>query len=133
VAALALAAPSLAASPSEWAKSADKICARANAEIDKIPQPTSTKTLVAGSEKILEIGKRQTSDLAKLRRPSGDASAIAKLIGYYEQQVGIVKGLIDALKHDDKAKVQKLIGQGDELDDKADSLVTKLGAKKCAE
>ena len=133
VGALAFAAPSFAASPSEWAKSADKICAKANAEIEKIAEPTSAKTLIAGTEKVLEIGKRQTSDLAKLKRPSGDASAIAKLIGYYEQQAGVVRSLIDAVKREDKAKLQKLVEQGDELDDKADSLVKKLGAKRCAE
>ena len=132
VAALALAAPSFAASTSDWAKSADKICARANADIDKLPQPTSVKSLIASTEKFLEIGKRQTSDLAKLKRPSGDAAAIAKLVGYYEQQVGVVKSLIDALKHGDQAKTQKLITQGDALDASAKSLAKKLGAKTCA-
>ena len=133
VGALALAAPSFAASPSEWVKSADKICARTNAEIAKIPQPTSTKTLIASSGTFLAIGKRQTGDLAKLKRPSGDAAAIAKLIGYYEQQVGVVTGLIAALQQDDKAKVQKLVAQGGALDATAKSLVKKLGAKNCAE
>ena len=132
VAALALAAPSFAASTSDWSKAADKICAKAHAEIAKLPQPTSAKSLIASTEKFMEIGKRQTSDLAKLKRPSGDASSIAKLIGYYEQQMGIVKSLIDAIKREDQAKMKKLIDQGDEFDDKAGSLVTKLGAKKCA-
>ena len=132
VAALAFAAPSFAASTSDWAKSADKICAKANADVEKLPRPTSVKSLIASTEKFLEIGKRQTSDLAKLKRPSGDAAAIKKLLGYYEQQAGVVKSLIDALKHEDKAKVQKLIDKGDEYDDKAGSLATKLGAKTCA-
>lgn len=132
VGALALAAPSFAASPSEWAKSADKICAKANADVAKLPQPTSTKSLIASTEKFLEIGKRQTSDIAKLKRPAADAAAIAKLVGYYEKQVGVVKGLLDALKHNDLTKAQKLITQGDALDASAKSLVKKLGAKTCA-
>ena len=133
VGALALAAPAFAASTSEWSKSADKICARTNAEIDKIPEPDSTKTLISGTEKILELGKRQTSDLAKLKRPSGDASTIAKLVGVYERQVGVVKSLIDALKHDDRAKVKTLLAQGNDLQSKAKRLARKLGALRCAQ
>ena len=78
---LAFAAPAFAASTSDWSKLADKICARTNAELDKIPEPDSIRTLISGTEKILELGKRQTSDLAKLKRPSGDASTIAKRCG----------------------------------------------------
>ena len=133
VGALALAAPALAASTSDWSTSADKICARTNAAIDKIPEPDSTKTLISGTEKILELGKRQTGDLAKLKRPSGDAATIAKLVGVYEQQVGIVKSLIAVLKHDDQAKVKTLLAKGNDLESKAKSLARKLGAKKCAE
>ena len=130
---LAFVAPAFAASTSDWSKSADKICARTNAEIDKIPEPDSTRTLISGTEKILELGKRQTSDLAKLKRPSGDASTIAKLVGVYERQLGVVKSLIAALKHDDQAKVKTLLAQGNDLESKAKSLAGKLGAKKCAE
>jgi len=132
VGALALAAPTFAASPSEWAKSADKICAKAKSDIDKIAKPTSTKELISSSEKIMKIGKSQTKDLKKLKRPSGDAAAIEKLIGYYEQQVDVVKDLIDAVKHEDKSKLEKTIKKGDELNKSAESLATKLGAKKCA-
>ena len=83
--------------------------------------------------RFLAIGKRQTSDLAKLKRPAGDAKAIAQLIGYYEQQADIVESLIDALEGGDEARAKKLLEQGDEPDDKADSLVAKLGARRCAE
>lgn len=130
--ALALAAPAFAASASDWSKSADKICARTDAAIDKIPAPDSAKSLISGTERVLELGGRQTSDLAKLKRPSGDASNIAKLVGIYEQQLGILKSLIAALKHDDQAKAESLLAQGNDLEGKAKSLARKLGAKKCA-
>ena len=68
-----------------------------------------------------------------MKRPAGDAKAIAQLIGYYEQQVGIVESRIDALEDGDGARAKNLIEQGDEPDDKADSLVKKLGAGRCAE
>ena len=45
----------------------------------------------------------------------------------------IVESLIDALEGGDEARAKKLLEQGDEPDDKADSLVAKLGARRCAE
>ncbi len=132
VGALAFAAPSFAASPSEWAKSADKICARANAELDKIPQPTTVALLIRASEKFQEVGKRQADDLAKLKRPSGDAAAIGKVVDSYEQQVGLVKGLIAALKKNDQKKVKALVTQGDALAVVAAKIVKGLGAANCS-
>ncbi len=131
VGALAFAAPSFAASASDWSKSADRICARTNADIDRILEPDSTKTLIAGTEKILALGKRQTSDLAELKRPSGDATTIAQLVGIYEQQIGSIKALIAALKRDDQVKVKAVLAQGNALESRANALATKLGAKKC--
>lgn len=133
VGALACAAPSFAASASDWSKAADKICARTNADIDKIPEPDSTKALIAGTEKILAFGARQTSDLAKLKRPSGDATTIAQLVGIYEQQIGSIKALIAALRRDDQVKVKAVLAQGNALESRAKALAAKLGAKKCAE
>ena len=132
IGALAFAAPTFAAAPSEWAKSADKICATANAELDKIAQPATTKALITASEKFLTIGKRQTDDLAKLKRPSGDAAAIGKVVGIYKQQIGLVKGLIAALKQNDSKKVKTLVTQGDALAAIAATAVKGLGAAKCA-
>ena len=133
VGALTFAAPSFAAAASDWSKSADRICARTSADIDRIPEPNSTKTLISASEKILELGKRQTSDLAKLKRPPGDAATIAQLVGVYEQQIGVVKALIAALRRDDQVKVKAALAQGNALESKTKALATKLGAKKCAE
>ena len=133
VGALACAAPSFAASASDWSKAADRICARTNADIDRIPEPDSTKTLIAATEKILALGARQTSDLAKLKRPSGDATTIAQLVGIYEQQIGIIKTLIAALRRDDQVKAEAVVAQGNALESKAMALARKLGAKKCAE
>ena len=133
VAALAFAAPAFAAAVSDWSKSADRICARTNADIDRIPDPDSTKTLISATEKILELGKRQTSDLAKLKRPSGAAATIAQLVGISEQQIGVIKTLIAALRRDDQVKAEAVVAQGNALESKAMALARKLGAKKCAE
>ena len=130
--ALALAAPSFAASASDWSKSANKICATANAELDRIQQPKTTPELIAASEKFLEIGKRQTGDLAKLKRPSADAAAIGKVVGIYQQQVGLVEGLIAALRKNDQKQVKALVNQGDALAVTAAKLVKGLGAAECA-
>ena len=88
--------------------------------------------LIRASEKFQEVGKRQTDDLAKLKRPSRDAAAIGKVVGIYEQQVGLVKGLIAALKKNDQKKVKTLVTQGDALAVTAAKIIKALGAANCA-
>ena len=130
--ALAFAAPSFAASASDWSKSADKICDRANAALDKIAQPKSTPELIAASERFLEVGKQQAADLAKLKRPPADAAAIGKVVGIYEQQAGLVNGLLAALRKNDQKAVKTLVARGDALEVTAAKIVKGLGAAKCA-
>ncbi len=130
---LAFATPAGAASAADWSKSADAICAKYDKETAKIASPTSSKSLIAASEQLVAIGKRRSSELAKLKRPSGDAAAIGKLLGTFEQQVAMVKSLIDAVKHDDKEKIKQVMAHGSSLNDSAVSLAKKLGARKCAD
>ena len=130
---LAFATPAGAASVSDWSKSADVICAKYDKETAKIASPTSSKSPIAASEQLVAIGKRRSSELAKLKRPSGDAAAIGKLLGYSEQQVAMVKSLIDAVKHDDTERIRKVMAHGSSLNDSAVTLAKKLGARKCAD
>ena len=81
----------------------------------------------------MAIGKRRSSELAKLKRPSGDAAAIGKLLGYFEQQVAMVKSLIDAVKRDDTERMRKVMAHGSSLNDSAVTLAKKLGARKWAD
>ena len=135
VAAFALAAPSLAlaASPSAWAKAADRICAKANADTDRIKEPKTAKEFVTATEQAIAIGVRQTNALAKLPRPAAEAAAIGRYIAAQNVLVGIAGQLIAALKANDAKKGTALLKQGEAVRDPAKALVGRLGAPACAE
>ena len=129
---LALAAPSFAGLASDWSKSADAICVRYHKEAVRIAQPTSSKSLITASQALAAIEQRKTRDLAKLRRPAGEAAAIGKLIGFFEQQVVMLRNLIDAVKRDDGARIKEVMAEGSAQNESAVRLAKKLGAVKCA-
>lgn len=131
VGALAFAAPACTASPSAWARSADAICVRYGKEAAKIAPPTSSKSLIAASGRLAAIEQRRTSELARLKRPPADAAAIARLIGAFEQQVGTLRSLIDAVKHDDGARIKQVMADGSAQNESTVSLAKRLGAAKC--
>jgi len=134
VAAFALAAPSLAlaASPSAWAKAADRICAKANADTDRIKEPKTAKEFVTATEQAIAIGIRQTNALAKLPRPAAQAAAIGRYIAAENELVGIANQLVAALKANDEKKLTALMARGDAVRNPAKALVRRLGAPACA-
>ena len=130
--ALAFAAPALSATPTTaWAKSANALCKSASAEIDQIKDPETMADLIKGTQKVLAIASRTTTAMTKLPRPAAQRTDIAKLIGYYNQQLGVLRNLIAALKANDQAKGEKIIAQGDVLEDKINATAKKLGASDC--
>ena len=135
VAALALAAPSLAAGPSAWAKSADSICKKYEKKIGEISEPKSLKEAIADNEKFLGFRTAQTKEIAKLSRPAADKADIAKLLGYYDQEIDVVKRLIAALKTNDERKNEKkmssIIVEGASIANKRKSIAKQLGAVGC--
>ena len=135
VAALALVAPALAvaASPSAWAKAANKICTQANADIDKIKEPKTAKEFAAATEQAVAIGARQTKALAKLPRSAAEASAIGRYIAAENELVGIVRQLIAAVQASDEKQGTALISRGDAVRAPAKAIARKLGAPACAE
>ena len=132
VAALALAAPSLAASPSAWAKSADAICAKYDKEVARVPEPKSLKEAISSTEKLLSFGMKQMQETAKLPRPAADKASIDRLIDYYGQQIDVVKRLVAVLKANDEKKMNAVIAEGNAINAKMDALAKKLGAVGCA-
>lgn len=135
VAGLALAAPSLAlaAAPSAWVKAANKICAQANADTDKIKEPKTAKEFITATGQAIAIGVRQTNALAKLPRPAAEAAAIGRYIASQNELVGIAHQLMAAVKANDEQKVTALIARGDAVRAPAKAIVRKLGAPACAE
>ena len=125
-------ATAVAATPSAWARAADAVCVRYGKEAARIAPPTSSKSLIAASERLAAVEQRRAGELAKLQRPAGDSAAIAKLIGAFEEQVAVLRGLIAAVKHNDETRIKQLLADGSRQNEQAAALARKLGAARCA-
>jgi hypothetical protein len=132
-AALALAGPVFAGSPSAWAKAADAICKKSNKEIDKVAEPTSKKEFLEATGRVLEIAKRVVKDVARLPRPSRDAETIATLLGYVDKQFAVVERLVSAVKKGDSSAMEQLLAEGDRIDGVVKKLRKRLGLKECGQ
>ena len=134
VAALALAAPSLssAAPPSGWAKAADALCAKANADSKKLPVPKTAKERISVIEQSIVIGDRLATALAKLPRPAHEAAEIAKLVGIYKQAVALLRNVVVALRANDPARVDRELARAGVIGRSFNTSATKLNALRCA-
>lgn len=134
--ALLAAAPSVAgaaaaASPSEWAKSANAICLKAQGLVAKVPQPTTSQEEIAAFSTILGYIRQQNDGLRKLPRPKQSASDIATLLSLYDKQAGFIGGIIAGMQSGNASGIEAARRQGNALNPKVLALAKKLGAKYC--
>ena len=135
VVALALVAPSLsaAAPPSAWARAADALCAKADADSRKLPVPRTAKQRIATIEKSIVIGNRLADALARLPRPAADAAEIAKLVAIYRQAVALLRNVVTALRANDTARVDKELARASVIGRSFSLSAEKLSALGCAQ
>ena len=134
VVAVALLGPSLAAAapPSAWAKAADALCVKANADVRKLPAPKTAKEEIAAIEKSIAISDRLARALAKLSRPAAEAAEIAKLIGVHRQTIAYLRNVVKALRANDPARADKEMARANVLGRSFSISATKLNALRCA-
>ena len=134
-AAAALAAPALsaAAPPSAWARSADALCLKANADSSKLPTVNTSKGRIATIEGSIVIGDRLANALAKLPRPAADAAAIAKLVGVYRQAVALMRDVVVAMRVDDSDRLDRDLDRATLISASFSSAAKRLGALHCAQ
>lgn len=114
-----------------WSKDATAICKRYGKQIDALPEPKTLDEAAASTLKILDLATRQTNEIAKLSKPAKDAKTIDELLGYWRQQLGVVKDMAAAMKKADQAAVSSLMAKGDGIDKKVTALGKKLGVNDC--
>jgi hypothetical protein len=83
----------------------------------------------------VRIGATETSELAAVPRPS-DATRqiIASLVANYKQSVKMLRDqLIPALERNDLTTLARLAASGQQMNARANTLATELGARVCTE
>lgn len=127
----ALAARTVPAAGGTWGKAANPVCKRYSKEIDKLPSPSNPSEAAASTQKVYEIAKRQTNELAKLPRAAGEDADVKALIGLWRQELGVVQQMVLAMKRSDTKAVNAIVAQGRKIDVKVQALGKKLGAADC--
>lgn len=119
------------AAAASWSKDANAICKKYGKQIDAIPEPQSYEEAAASTLKIYGIAKKQTAEIGKLAKPSKDARSIDELLGYWKQQLAVVKDMAAAMKKADEKAVAAIMAKGDAIDEKVNALGKKLGIPEC--
>lgn len=126
----ALAAPN--ASSATWAGAATSICKRYGAEVDKVKEPKTMLEAADSTQAVYVIASKQTREIAKLERPAATAADIAKLIGLWNQQLGVVKQMVTAFRTQNEGLAKTLIAKGTAIDTQVKALGKKLGVSACS-
>ena len=119
----------------DWAAQANAICAKANDDIDALPEPESldiSQAASAGGEAV-DISQRQLRELQQLTPPADDRPRIKRLLRIYAQQNDVAEELFGAIRVGDVSGLQVHIDALRRLGKSGDDLANRLGASTCAE
>ena len=133
----ALAAPigAMAASPTKasWANAANTICARANAQVERLPSPTSSRILVSDLRAVGTIATRASASLAAIPEPASELRQIEAFLAIGRRQTALsLHKLLPALQNDDSAAALRLTRQIAALGSQYNAKARALGAHACA-
>ena len=120
-------------SRADYVKQINEICRDGNAQLAKIPEPTSTAglaTYVADAKKITTAGvdKMEALDPPKSLEADHDAQ-----VADGRKIITLADDLATAAKAGDEAELQRLSEQGSKLDEASDKRAERIGAGDCAD
>ena len=117
-----------------WARAANAVCAAVNADVRKLPAPTSGAALVADLRAIVRLSVDERAKLAAIARPAGDRASITRLLTILRTQNTIFSSqLIPALRRNDTVAATRLFRKNDRLGTEFNAIARRLGAQVCAE
>ncbi len=118
---------------SSWARAANAICTKGNAEIRALPALSSAAVLISDLTKAEQIEVSEDAKFARLEAPSSERATVAALLANdRSSETLIVKQLVPALKRGDSSSASTFNAKGQRLSDAYNALARKLGATVCA-
>ena len=135
-ASLALTAGAAAATPSKssWARAANSICARADAEVRMLPTPTSKRILIADIRAMAAIATRAYADLAAIPVPRSERHQVELLVAVGRRGTSLsVHQLVSAVQRNDSTAARRLERRLTESESRYNATARALGARVCAE
>lgn len=117
----------------EWIAQADAICKRAAQEIDALGTPQSLDEVAELAAKASEIGRRELGEIRALQPPEEDEATIEEMLALSDQLIDIGEKIGAAAEEGDLAEVQKLLQEGEPINDQADQLAQDYGLEECGQ
>jgi hypothetical protein len=115
----------------EYIAAADAICADANDAIDALPVPQTLDELAVQGEKAVAIAEQQLAKLRALQPPAADQATLNEAYDLIEQQIELIRQVVEAAKAGDTATIDALVAQGEELEAQADAIAQAYGLTEC--
>lgn len=121
--------------PATWAAKANEICAKANDDIDALPDPEALdpEALTAAGRESVDILQRQLRELQRLTPPADDAPKVERLLRILAQLNDASEEVVGALRLGDASGIQEDVDEIRRLAPSGDRLANQLGASTCAE
>jgi hypothetical protein len=110
---------------------ADAICKEASDKIDALGDPQTAEEVAQLADQVVEISEDQLAQLRALQPPEADEATINEAYDLIEQQIDIARQVGDAARANDPAKIQELVQEGQQINERADQIAVDYGLKEC--
>jgi hypothetical protein len=119
-------------SKAEWIAKADALCKQSFADAERVPQPQSTDQFDEYLAEMLALSRRFDPKFEALEAPEGDEDTVQNLVRLNEEGTLLLRNLLDAVRAQDVAKVERIVSQGTANAREFAAAARAYGAKECA-
>jgi hypothetical protein len=118
-------------SQEEFQSQANAICAKYQAQLKALGNPSSIDEIPGLVDQALAILNKEVEEIAALNPPEDMQSDFDKMIAASDKTKAAANDLSAAAKAGDQAAVQKALEEGNAASNEADQLATGLGLSEC--
>jgi len=119
-------------SKDDYAKQADALCTKYDAELAKLPQPTTLDALAAMAGQAKGIATEGAAKLRALKPPAELQQQVDQWLALNDQNVKDIEAMRQAAAAGNRVKVQEIARDAQRNEAKADDLARKIGLTSCA-
>jgi hypothetical protein len=121
------------AADAQWAKEANAWCAKVNATIFALGEPTTIAEVEPALKGIVRIQESAVASFPKLRWPPGEKRAVLRLRSTLAGSTSAARSALAAFRSRDLDALERSIRRWDKSDHEWDRRMRRLGAETCAQ
>ena len=116
----------------EYVARLDEACADYGREHDEIGEPESIHDLREKGPRIIAAFERLVDRVRALEPPDELADEARRVLEIGDRQLEVLRGLTEAARTGDAAKLEELVPENARLNEEATDLFRRIGATECA-